>query len=150
MWLNERLPRLVRHQAILWSQHQVSSPWRSGPCNMVRRWLFLCPGVGGVAPDWSYVLPLLNDLTMWGRCANGALSLDICQECCTRQDSSLPGCTSHADRNSGIILGSWLTNLTLCLGSILFIWLKVVWMQGRNVKDDESSRGWLKSLHLEV
>jgi len=128
MWLNERLPCLVQHQAILWSQHQVSPPWCSGPCNMVWRWLFWCPGVGSVAPQWSYVLPLLTDLAMWGRCAEGTLSLDICQLCCTCQDSSLPGRPSHADRNSGIVLGSRLTNLTLCLASILFIWLKVVWM----------------------
>jgi hypothetical protein len=99
------------------------------------RWLFWCSGVGGVAPHWSYVLPLLTDLAMWGRCAYGALSLDVCQECYTRQDSSPPGRPSHADRNSGIILGSRLTNLTLCLASILFKWLKIVWMQSGNVKE---------------
>jgi hypothetical protein len=150
MWLNERFPCLVQHQAILWSQHQVSPPWCSGPSYMVWRWLFWCAGVGGVAPHWSYVLPLLTDLATWGRCADSALSLDICQECCTRQGSSPPGHPSHADRNSGIILGSRLTDLTVCLASILFIWLKAVCTQGRNVKEVESSRGWVKSLQPEV
>lgn len=61
-----------------------------------------------------------------------------------------PGRPSQADRNSGIVLRSRLTNLMLCLASIPFMWLKIVGIHGRNVKEVVYSRGWVKFLHLEV
>jgi hypothetical protein len=83
------------------TQYQVSPPWCSLPCNRVevKIWKSGCPEVEDGAPHWSYVLPLLTDLAMWGGCADGTLSWDNCKECCTRHDSPVPGRPSQADRD---------------------------------------------------
>jgi hypothetical protein len=143
---------LLNSRPSSWSQHQnatQSPPWCSGPRNRVQRWRLWCPAVGGGAPYWSYALPMPTCLAMRGRCADGVVSPDAkCRECCTHQDFSVPGCPSNVDRNRDIPRAQ--AGTMLCPDSILLLWLKAVWMQGRKVTEVESSKGWVKSLHLKV
>jgi hypothetical protein len=77
---------------------------------------------------------------MQGRCAGGALSpADNCRYAvCIR--ASLSQVILHKLTKTGDCPRAQADTM-LCLDSILFMWLKVVWMQDRKVTGVESSMG---------